>query len=305
MTIDALGDVWQPGRHPGAAAGAVGARRTALRVASSRPRRSPRSPGGVACSFDGQGLVRVPEIGPLRARRRFRPRDPPSRLGAEARRGGGGGASATLRRSACARCSSPMARAGSTVYYGGTRRARPGARGSTRDPTGAGDAFSTAYIVARNAGFAPVGAARRATAVVASMLARSMNALVATVGRRASPSTSRRTRSSRGTARSRPPAPLRSTCRASSRPRRPARRSSRSSTRSRRSLVSHDAGSTWRESGRGLPPGRAVAIADDDPDLLVYAARNRLYVSRNGGVFWSALAVELPEIEASRPTLRS
>ena len=62
-------------------------------------------------------------------------------------------------------------------------------------------------------------------------------------------------------------------------------------------LVSHDTGSTWRESGRGLPPGRAIAISEDDPDLLVYAARNLLYVSRNGGVFWSALALELPEIE--------
>jgi hypothetical protein len=62
-------------------------------------------------------------------------------------------------------------------------------------------------------------------------------------------------------------------------------------------LVSHDAGSTWRESGRGLPPGRAIAISADDPDLLVYAGRNLLYVSRNGGVFWSALALELPEIE--------
>jgi len=62
-------------------------------------------------------------------------------------------------------------------------------------------------------------------------------------------------------------------------------------------LVSHDTGSTWRESGRGLPPGRAIAISDDDPDLLVYAGRNLLYVSRNGGVFWSALALELPEIE--------
>ena len=61
-------------------------------------------------------------------------------------------------------------------------------------------------------------------------------------------------------------------------------------------LVSHDAGVTWRESGRGLPAGRAVAIAEDDPDLAVYAARNRLYVTRDGGVFWTALAVELPEI---------
>ena len=63
-------------------------------------------------------------------------------------------------------------------------------------------------------------------------------------------------------------------------------------------LVSHDAGSTWRDSGRGLPPGRAVAIALGDPDLVVYAARNRLYVSRNGGQFWTALAAELPEIDA-------
>jgi hypothetical protein len=63
-------------------------------------------------------------------------------------------------------------------------------------------------------------------------------------------------------------------------------------------LVSHDAGTTWQESGRGLPPGRAIAVAVDDPDLVVYAARNRLYISRNGGLFWSALAVELPEISA-------
>jgi len=61
-------------------------------------------------------------------------------------------------------------------------------------------------------------------------------------------------------------------------------------------LVSHDAGATWRESGRGLPPGRAVAIAAGDPDLVVYAGRNRLYVSRDGGVFWEAVPLELPEI---------
>ncbi len=62
--------------------------------------------------------------------------------------------------------------------------------------------------------------------------------------------------------------------------------------------VSHDAGITWHEAGGGLPAGRLVAIAADDPDLIVYAARNRLYVSRDGGRFWHALVAELPAIEA-------
>jgi hypothetical protein len=62
-------------------------------------------------------------------------------------------------------------------------------------------------------------------------------------------------------------------------------------------VVSHDAARTWRESGRGLPPIRAVAIATGDPDTMACAARNRVFVSVDGGVFWTALAVELPEIE--------
>jgi hypothetical protein len=63
-------------------------------------------------------------------------------------------------------------------------------------------------------------------------------------------------------------------------------------------VVSNDAGRTWREAGGGLPAGRAVAIAEDDPDLILYAARNRLYLSTDGGRFWRALVIELPEIEA-------
>jgi len=61
--------------------------------------------------------------------------------------------------------------------------------------------------------------------------------------------------------------------------------------------VSHDGGRTWHEAGGGLPAGRAVAVSDDDPDLVVYAGRNRLFVSSDGGRFWSALAPELPEIQ--------
>ena len=63
-------------------------------------------------------------------------------------------------------------------------------------------------------------------------------------------------------------------------------------------MLSNDGGATWREAGGGLPPGFAVAVAEDDPDRMLYAARNRLYVSRDGGVFWNPLDVELPEIDA-------
>jgi hypothetical protein len=62
--------------------------------------------------------------------------------------------------------------------------------------------------------------------------------------------------------------------------------------------ISHDAGSSWREAGGGLPAGFAVAIEDDNPDVMLFAARNRLYLSENGGTFWRALVPELPEIEA-------
>jgi hypothetical protein len=62
--------------------------------------------------------------------------------------------------------------------------------------------------------------------------------------------------------------------------------------------VSRDAGRTWQELGGGLPAGFAVAIDADNPDVMLFAARNRLYLSENGGVFWRALVPELPEIEA-------
>lgn len=61
-------------------------------------------------------------------------------------------------------------------------------------------------------------------------------------------------------------------------------------------MLSHDGGVTWREAGGGLPPGFAVAVAEDDPDRILFAARNRLYVSTDGGVFWRSLPFELPDI---------
>ena len=62
--------------------------------------------------------------------------------------------------------------------------------------------------------------------------------------------------------------------------------------------ISSDAGRTWREAGGGLPPGFAIAVHDDDPDTMLFGARNRVYISTNGGIFWRALTPELPDIEA-------
>lgn len=58
---------------------------------------------------------------------------------------------------------------GSIVYANGRKTHVP-AWPLPRDPTGAGDAFSAAYLFSRSAGHPPVAAARRATAVVGATL---------------------------------------------------------------------------------------------------------------------------------------
>ena len=63
-------------------------------------------------------------------------------------------------------------------------------------------------------------------------------------------------------------------------------------------LISGDGGATWREAGGGLPPGFDVAVDPADPDRVLYAARNRIHLSTDGGRFWRSLAPELPDIEA-------
>jgi sugar/nucleoside kinase (ribokinase family) len=60
---------------------------------------------------------------------------------------------------------------GSIVYAGGEETHVPAREVKDVDPTGAGDAYSTAYVTARSSGAAPVAAARRATALVEGLLA--------------------------------------------------------------------------------------------------------------------------------------
>lgn len=120
--------------------------------------------------LDGQGLVRVPEVGPLKLDADFDPEILRHiwilKLAEEEAEVVGDPASLGVREVLVTHGSR-----GSTVYYGCRSEFVP-AHPMRTDPTGAGDAYSIAYLVGRNAGFGPVGAAQRATAVVASMFTR-------------------------------------------------------------------------------------------------------------------------------------
>ncbi len=118
--------------------------------------------------FDGQGLVRVPEEGPLRLDSDY---DPEVLRQVQALK---------LSDREAAIVGDPAAlgvpevlvthgEGGSTVYADGQVE-RVEAQPVDADPTGAGDAFSIAYVAARAGGLPPVAAARQATSVVADVL---------------------------------------------------------------------------------------------------------------------------------------
>jgi sugar/nucleoside kinase (ribokinase family) len=121
-------------------------------------------------SFDGQGLVRAPKLGPLQLDADF-DRELLRhiwvlKLADEEAETVGDPHALGVREVVVTHGSR-----GSTVYVGGRTIDVP-ARAVDTDPTGAGDAFAVAYVVARNTGADAVGAARRATAVVGALLRR-------------------------------------------------------------------------------------------------------------------------------------
>ena len=179
--------------------------------------------------LDGQGLVRKPQVGPLELDADFdrdilehvsilKLSEEEAELVGEVDVPGAP--------------SSPSARGGSIVHANG-RATRVPAWPLTRDPTGAGDGFSAAYLAARAAGHAPVrrrapgDRGRGGDAAMKAVVQTEYGAFEVDLDTEevepAGPSTFPR--------RSRWIFP----CRGSSRPRPPARRSSPSSTASRRS----------------------------------------------------------------------
>ncbi len=167
MNVAALGDTWAPADLP-----PLPAVRWTHIAPLARGEFPPETLAALArrcrVSLDGQGLVRVPELGPLRLDAEFDPEILRHvwvlKLAEEEAEVLGDPAALGVREVVVTHGSR-----GATLHLRGHSEHIP-ARAFPGDPTGAGDAFATAYVVARNAGFAPPGAARRATAVVASLL---------------------------------------------------------------------------------------------------------------------------------------
>jgi len=167
MTVEQPGDAWTPADADVVPLGAW------VHVAPLL--RSDFSAGTLAAlahgrrlSLDGQGLVRVPEPGPLRLDADF---DPALlehvqilKLAAEEAEVVG-----AVDRLGVPEVLVTYGERGSSVYVDG-RKEEVGAWPVAADPTGSGDAFSAAYLAGRSQGLTPVSAARRATAVVGALL---------------------------------------------------------------------------------------------------------------------------------------
>ena len=169
MSVKHLGDTWTPDDAaavpPGAWVHVAPLLRSDFPVetvaALARGRR---------LSFDGQGLVRAGEIGPLRLDANFdrallRHIEILKLAEEEAEVIG------SVDRLGVPEVLVTYGHRGSCVYHEG-KAVNVGAWPVATDPTGSGDAFSAAYLAARSRGLSPTSAARRATALVGAMLTR-------------------------------------------------------------------------------------------------------------------------------------
>jgi sugar/nucleoside kinase (ribokinase family) len=149
MRVDALGEPWSEGDEP-----ERGLRRvewvhvTPLLRGDFPPETLERIARRRRVLLDGHGLVRARGVGPLA-------------LDADFDR-------ALLRHVSILKLAEDEAR----VILDGAVRVN--ARPTRGDPTGAGDAFSVAYLGARAGGHRPIGAARRAGALVTTLLSNNL-----------------------------------------------------------------------------------------------------------------------------------
>jgi sugar/nucleoside kinase (ribokinase family) len=175
MHVDVVGEPWRLDEPPRRSRYGEAVRRAKTRRAAATPAALERLGSGRRLLLDAQGLVRVPQTGPLTLDADFDPEilRHVSILKVSEEEAGvltGGD------RDALADLDVPeivltLGARGSVVIVNGHAEeipARPVEHAA--DPTGAGDAFASAYLSARASGHAPASAARRATALVAALL---------------------------------------------------------------------------------------------------------------------------------------
>ena len=176
MVVEALGDPWGPADlygleradwvHVGALARSDFPAETLAELARDR-----------RVSFDGQGLVRPERTGPLELDAAYDPEvlrhvSILKLAEEEARTLVGEPDESALRSLGVPEVVVTLGSEGSLVLADGKLEKVPAQAAGEVDPTGAGDAFSAVYLASRSSGHAPAAAARRATALVAGLLAR-------------------------------------------------------------------------------------------------------------------------------------
>ena len=174
MHVDAIADPWTPDevRLPGV----MWVHAAPLARSDFPPETLAALARGRRLSLDGQGLVRPARIGPLEPDADYDPELLRSvsilKLAEEEAELLVDG----LDERALARLGVPevvvtLGSRGCIVFADGVAELVRAHRVESRDPTGAGDAFAAGYLAARSRGAAPPGAARRACALAADLLA--------------------------------------------------------------------------------------------------------------------------------------
>jgi sugar/nucleoside kinase (ribokinase family) len=170
ITVESVGEPWRPDE--------LGAIRRAVWVHVAPLLRSDFPAETMAALardrrllLDGQGLVRVPEVGPLRVDASF-DREILAHVSILKLAEEEASLLEPLEELGVPEIVVTLGARGSRILVGGKTEEVPACavRGEV-DPTGAGDAFAAVYLAGRAAGHAPVSAARRATALVGGLLA--------------------------------------------------------------------------------------------------------------------------------------
>ena len=177
MAVDAVGDPWRPDELVGALAGVAAVHVAPLLRSDFPPEALAQAARRRRLSLDGQGLTRPRREGPLELDRDFDRAllEHVSILKLaeeEAYALVGDISAAALGGLDVPEVVVTFGTHGSLVCASGRIERVQAREIAPTDPTGAGDAFAVTYLASRADGHAPAAAARRATAVVASLLER-------------------------------------------------------------------------------------------------------------------------------------